>query len=160
MAQKAERLRLRVPEGVLDPTERRARSIIDHRLKNTGEKPIVTDFYNHNFFNVDGDPVGPNYSFAFPFEVKAKDLKGKFGELVELKGNELRFKDKLTDGFVMAGLTGFDPEDETHREFGCVTDRAAYGRRVAQLPVLEVQHVGRQDDNLPGAVHGDRLEAR
>ena len=88
-----------------------------HRLKNTGEKPIVTDFYNHNFFNVDGDPVGPNYSFVFPFEVKAKDLRGKFGELVELKDKELRFKDKLTDGFVMAGLTGFDPEQVRHRGF-------------------------------------------
>src|SRR5215204_2054881 len=56
-----------------------------HGLKNTGEKRIVTDYYNHNFFNVDGDPVGPNYSFAFPFELRAKDPKGKFDDLVELK---------------------------------------------------------------------------
>jgi hypothetical protein len=83
--------------------------LVLHTLVNTGEKSITTEFYNHNFFNVDGDPVGPNYSFAFPFEPKAKDLKGKFGELVELKEKQLRFKDKLTDGFVMAGLTGFDP---------------------------------------------------
>jgi len=83
---------------------------IIHRLKNTGEKRIVTDFYNHNFFNVDGDPVGPNYSFVFPFEPKAKDLKGKFGELVELKDKEFRFKDKVPSGdFVMAGIAGFDP---------------------------------------------------
>ncbi len=82
---------------------------ITHTLKNTGEKPITTEFYNHNFFNVDADVVGPNYSFAFPRDVKAKDLKGKFGELVELKDKEFRFKDKLTDGFVMAGMTGFDP---------------------------------------------------
>jgi hypothetical protein len=88
-----------------------------HFLTNTGEKPITTDFYNHNFFNVDGDTVGPNYSFTFPFEPKAKDLKGKFGDLVEGKGKELRFKDKLTDGFVMAGLTGFDPLLDAHREF-------------------------------------------
>jgi hypothetical protein len=83
---------------------------IHHLLWNTGDKPFTTDFYNHNFFNVDGDPVGPNYSIAFPFEVKARDQKGKFGELAELNGKELRFKDKLTDGFVMAGLTGFDPK--------------------------------------------------
>ncbi|MBA4067863.1 MAG: hypothetical protein C0501_30015 [Isosphaera sp.] len=81
-----------------------------HGVRNTGDKPITTDFYNHNFFNVDGDGVGPNYSIAFPFEVGAKDQKGKFGDLVELKGKELRFKDKLTDGFVMAGMTGFDPK--------------------------------------------------
>lgn len=83
---------------------------IYHNLKNTGEKRIVTDFYNHNFFNVDRDPVGSNYSFVFPFEPKAKDLKGKFGDLVELKDKEFRFKDKLPTGdFVMAGITGFDP---------------------------------------------------
>jgi hypothetical protein len=92
--------------------------LIAHKLVNTGTKPIVTDVYNHNFFNVDGDPVGPNYSFAFPFDAKARDEKGKFGELVELKGGEFRFKDKLTDGFVMAGLAGFDPAKAAHRGFG------------------------------------------
>jgi hypothetical protein len=91
--------------------------LIVHSLKNTGEKPIATEVYNHNFFNVDGDSVGPNYSFAFPFELKAQDLKGKFGELVELKGKQLRFKDKLDDGFVMAGLTGFDPTRRGDRAF-------------------------------------------
>ena len=85
---------------------------IAHALKNTGGKRIVTDFYNHNFFNVDGDPVGPNYSFVFAFEPAAKDLKGKFGELVELKDKQLRFKDKLPNGAdVMATLTGFDAKD-------------------------------------------------
>jgi hypothetical protein len=50
--------------------------------------------------------------------VKAKDLKGKFGELVELKDKQFRFKDKLPSGdFVMAGLTGFDPKDEKQRWF-------------------------------------------
>ena len=43
----------------------RAELLIDHRLINTGKKAIATEVYNHNFFNVDGDPVGPNYSFTF-----------------------------------------------------------------------------------------------
>ncbi len=29
-----------------------------HSLLNTGEKTIETDVYNHNFFNVDADPIG------------------------------------------------------------------------------------------------------
>jgi hypothetical protein len=92
--------------------------IIFYKLKNTGEKRIVTDFYNHNFFNVDGDAVGPNYSLKFQFEPKAQDLKGKFGELVEIKDEALRFKDKLPTGqFVMASLTGFDVKNEPHRVF-------------------------------------------
>lgn len=95
----------------------RSSIMLKYKLKNTGEKRIVADFYNHNFFNVDRDPVGPNYSFAFEFEPKAKDLKGKFGELVELKDQTFRFKDKLSDGFVMAGLTGFDEKNRRHRHF-------------------------------------------
>ncbi len=103
---------------VIELDEKRATISIRHELKNVGEKQIVTDFYNHNFFNVDGDPVGPNYSLAFPFEPKANDLKGKFGELVELKGKGLRFKDELPNGDdVMATLTGFDAKDEKHRTF-------------------------------------------
>lgn len=117
---------------------------IAHTFKNTGEKPITTEFYNHNFFNVDADPVGPNYSFEFPFELKAKDLKGKFGELVELKGKEFRFKDKLTEGFVMAGLTGFDPKQDTHRQFefrhgpSRVSVRASYHDPDAKLALTKV----------------------
>jgi hypothetical protein len=41
-----------------------------HELINTGDKPIRTDVYNHNFFNVDGDPVGPRYSLTFDDEVR------------------------------------------------------------------------------------------
>lgn len=91
--------------------------VIGHRLKNTGTKPITTDFYNHNFFNVDGDPVGPNYTITFPFDLKANELRGKFGELVTTDNRQLRFKDTLTDGFVMAGLTGFAPKAEKDRAF-------------------------------------------
>lgn len=95
----------------------RAELLIDHRLKNTGTKAIATDVYNHNFLNVDGDPVGPNYSLTFGFEVQPKDLRGKFADMVKIEGRELRFKEKLTDGYVMAALTGFDAEKVVHRGF-------------------------------------------
>ena len=29
--------------------------VLEHRLKNTGRKPIATSVYNHNFFTLDGD---------------------------------------------------------------------------------------------------------
>lgn len=90
----------------------------EYTLENIGEKRITTDFYNHNFFNVDGDAVGPNYSFAFPWEPKAKELKGKFADLVELKNKEFRLKGKIPNAdFVMAGLTGFDPQVKVDRQF-------------------------------------------
>jgi hypothetical protein len=50
--------------------------------------------------------------------------------LVSLDGKELRFKDKLTNGFVIAGLTGFGPKEATsgfemrHRPSGVVVRTA------------------------------------
>jgi hypothetical protein len=90
---------------------------LSYQLKNTGEKRLTTTFYNHNFFNVDGDPIGPNYSFAFPYEPKANEPKGKFTDLVELKDKQFRFKDKLTGGDGSVLLTGFDLKDEKQRWF-------------------------------------------
>jgi hypothetical protein len=81
---------------------------IGHRLKNTGDKPIVTDVYNHNFLNIDNDPIGPNYRFTLQFPVAAPEPKERFKELVELNGKELRFKKPLDTGSVFASLAGFD----------------------------------------------------
>ena len=42
--------------------------VLEHTLKNTGEKPIQTQVYNHNFFTIDHQPTGPDIvvKFAFP----------------------------------------------------------------------------------------------
>jgi len=90
---------------------------IQHVLENTGKVAISTDHYNHNFFNVDADPIGPNYSLKFEFNVRAENLRGKFGDWVEVKDKEVRFKEKFGDGFVMAGLTGFDAELPANRGY-------------------------------------------
>jgi len=81
--------------------------VIDHTLKNTGDQPIDTDVYNHNFFNVDSDPVGPGYRFEFPFPVAADNPKERFAEVVAIDGQELRFRKPLDQGSVFTGLTGF-----------------------------------------------------
>ncbi len=38
---------------------------VDYELINTGTKQITTDGYNHNFFNVDKQTIGPKYYFKF-----------------------------------------------------------------------------------------------
>jgi hypothetical protein len=81
---------------------------VRYQLKNVGQGQISTDFYQHNFFNVDGDPVGPNYALEFPFKPKPESARGKFEDLVTVDGKELGFKDKLTEGFIMAGVTGYN----------------------------------------------------
>jgi hypothetical protein len=81
---------------------------IVHAFKNTGDKQIETDVYNHNFLNVDGDPVGPNYRFEFPFTPTAAESKERFREVVELTGKELRFTKPLDKGSAWVALAGFD----------------------------------------------------
>ena len=60
--------------------------IIEHELKNTGTKPIVTQVYNHNFFTLDRKTTGPDNVVRFPFDVKAsRPLNG----MLEVRGREL-----------------------------------------------------------------------
>jgi hypothetical protein len=43
---------------------------IRHVLKNTGDKPIHTWQYNHNFFVMDGAPTGPDSVVQFAYDLK------------------------------------------------------------------------------------------
>ena len=84
------------------------RLTIAHRLKNTGVRPLATDVYNHNFFNIDHDPVGSHYQLQFPFPVAAAGPRERFNEVIELSGKELRLRKALDTGSVFSELTGFD----------------------------------------------------
>ncbi len=85
--------------------------IITHSLKNTGSKAIKTRQYNHNFFVIDGTPIGRDYVLRFPFAVKAKsDLKG----MMETRGNELVFIQDLDKGSVYSELEGYSDDAKDH----------------------------------------------
>jgi len=77
---------------------------ISHSLKNTGTRPIETSQYNHNFFIIDGTPIGTDYVLKFPYEVKTKrDVKS----FLEAKGNELYFVKNLETEAPFTELEGF-----------------------------------------------------
>jgi hypothetical protein len=84
----------------------RAVFTMHHELTNTGTRPIDTDQYNHNFFNVDNDPVGPHYQFRFPAPPRAKDPTERFAELVAVHDRALRFTGPLDKGSVFTTLDG------------------------------------------------------
>lgn len=86
---------------------------IHHELTNTGTKPIDTDQYNHNFFNVDGDTVGPNYRFYFPAPINVPAPKERFAEVVGINGKGLKFTKPLDKGSVWAELEGLAGERGT-----------------------------------------------
>jgi hypothetical protein len=85
--------------------------LIEHSLKNTGQKVIETTQYNHNFFVIDHEVVGPEISIKFAFtpvptrgfnnraEVRGKEiifpreLQGKNGVFSELEGSNNDVKD-------------------------------------------------------------------
>ena len=62
--------------------------VLEHRLKNTGRKPIATNVYEHNFYVLDGQLTGPDYVVRFPFAPRAaRPLNG----LAEIRGKEVVF---------------------------------------------------------------------
>jgi hypothetical protein len=79
--------------------------VLEHRLRNTGSKPIDSKVYEHNFYMLDGQPSGPDFVVKFPFPVHAAaNLNG----LAETRGNDLVYLQELTGGrSVYSDLTGF-----------------------------------------------------
>ncbi len=66
--------------------------ILEHTLKNTGRRVIETEVYNHDFYVMDGQPTGPDFTVHFPFQARATDdLKGAAGVV----GKELVFRREL-----------------------------------------------------------------
>lgn len=81
---------------------------IRYRLLNTGDKPIVTNEYNHNFLAINEELIGSEYILKFPFLLNP-DLfdatvnpEGK----VEIGQNEITFNSTPEEQFFYSNLTG------------------------------------------------------
>lgn len=86
--------------------------IMEHVLANTGSKPIDAKVYDHNFFVIDEQTPGPDFTVRFPFPLEARDadLKG----IAEVRGDLIAFIRPLKKGeTVYTHLIGFsnDPKD-------------------------------------------------
>jgi hypothetical protein len=81
--------------------------MLDHRLKNTGRKPIATTAYDHDFFMLDNQPTGPDFVVRFPFEPKAVS---PLNDLVEIRGKDFAYlKEFQPRQSFQTELTGFGP---------------------------------------------------
>ena len=86
-------------------TKNKPQLVLEHSLKNTGKKPIETSVYDHNFFVIDQEVVGPELLVRFGFAPKQL---AAFNGLAEFRGNELVYnKDLETGQTVMSELQGF-----------------------------------------------------
>ena len=81
--------------------------VLEHDLRNTGPKPIVTSVYNHNFFVLDGQPTGPDTVVRLPF---TPQLAAPPAGLVEARGNDIVYLQELQPRqSVLTEITGFGP---------------------------------------------------
>jgi hypothetical protein len=79
--------------------------VIDHRLRNTGRKPIATSVYNHNFFTLDRQTTGPQIAVRFGFTPRAAR---PLNDLAEVRGNEIGFLKEFAKGqTVFTEVEGF-----------------------------------------------------
>lgn len=88
---------------------------IARRLKNTGNRPIDSDHYGHNFLRIDNAPAGPDYSLDFRFLPRFGE-KAEPNGAVDLKGKSLVFNKEVWEKGVWTPLEGFSvPEDNCLR---------------------------------------------
>ena len=81
---------------------------ISYRLDNTGQKPLVTDEYIHNFVALDNELIGSNYILRFPFELKPE----RFNDYVNpdnkiiIGGKEITFRGGHEEQFFFSNVSG------------------------------------------------------
>jgi hypothetical protein len=86
-------------------TKGKPQLVIEHSLKNTGEKVIDAEQYNHNFFVIDNEVVGPDVAVKFPFDPKPEAELKNGGEV---RAQEIVYKRELEKGeSVFSELKGF-----------------------------------------------------
>ena len=90
--------------------------VLEHRLKNTGTRPIRTTVYNHNFLVLDNQPPGAPLVITVPFQIQTQRPPNK--ELAEIRGNRIVYL-KTLEGrdVVTTPLEGFgdSPKDSEIR---------------------------------------------
>jgi len=88
--------------------------VLEHSLKNTGQKIIKTSVYNHNFFMIDNVPTGPDIQVQFPFEVSASGLN--FGSIAKTENKKIIYSRELNkeEHVFSSGLQGFTNKVEEY----------------------------------------------
>ena len=83
----------------------RPEMVLEHSLKNTGQRAIDTDVYDHNFFVMDEQGSGPDFTVRFPFEAKATgDLK----DILAVRDKQVTYRRKLEKNeTVLTPISGF-----------------------------------------------------
>jgi hypothetical protein len=103
--------------------------VLEHSLKNTGDKTINTSVYNHNFFTIDHQPTGPAIEIKFPFNVQATG-KG-FGDIAQVSSNKITYLRELNknESVFSSGLSGFSNNKKDY-DFRIENNQTGAGVRI------------------------------
>jgi len=119
----------------------RAGFTIEHVLENKGSKPIDTLVYDHNFFVIDHEVVGPDMVIRFPWAPKPDKPFINGGKIV---GDEIRYEKELNTGeTVAADLSGFgayEAQIENHKTLAGV--KITSDQPLAKLYFWSIRTVG------------------
>lgn len=110
--------------------------ILEYSLKNTGKRIIETEVYDHDFFVIDGQPTGPDFSVKFAFTPKAQtDL----GEAARLQQKELVYTRPLQTGqSVSSYLTGYS-QDAVDNDIRVENSKTHAGvEEITNLPISKL----------------------
>jgi len=82
--------------------------IIKYYLKNTGEKTINTDEYNHNFMAINKEFISSDYILKFPFDIKPELFEENVNPeaKAEIRKREIRFNGSPKEQFFFSNLSG------------------------------------------------------
>lgn len=86
---------------------------LTHTIENCGKKTIETNVYNHNFFVIDKQPTGPDFTIEFPFNLIGQFRRG--ADIAEFRDNQILINKQLEPGQTIHGGTiagfGETPDD-------------------------------------------------
>jgi hypothetical protein len=86
-------------------TKGKPEMVLEHSLKNTGQRTIETNVYDHNFFVIDEQASGPDFVVRFPFDAKAG---GDVKDILEVRDRQVTYRRKLEKNeTVLTPITGF-----------------------------------------------------
>lgn len=69
--------------------------ILEHSLKNVGKTPIETSVFDHNFFVIDKQTTGPDFTVSLPFDINSA-AAGK--NLIKFENRQLNYLKELKRG--------------------------------------------------------------
>ena len=102
--------------------EGESKLVLHHSLKNTGKQTIETDTYNHNFFVIDNQPIGPQTVIKFPFNIGGRWNNPNGPSFID--GKDIKYTRELTENeTVMIGevlghsnsISDYDFRIENHK---------------------------------------------